>query len=92
VIFPVIRSLRTDGSNPWRESETKLNMLCPMSIIGDSELLRIAIQNLMENSLKYRHPDGEVALDLNNLSEYYEITVWNEGSGVQPDETEGIFD
>lgn len=64
----------------------------PIEIIGDKNLLRVVYQNLLGNAVKYRDPDGAISFDVQELEDEYQFNVWNEGPGVQSDETDKIFD
>ncbi|MDQ7785058.1 MAG: HAMP domain-containing sensor histidine kinase [Desulfomonilaceae bacterium] len=93
VISPVITVLaKGPSSSPFRESRDMMETRDPIEVTADKNFLRIAYQNLLDNALKYRHQDGKVAFDVEELKDEFRCSVWNEGPGVDPKETEKIFD
>lgn len=59
----------------------------------DAEKIEQVIDNLVENALKYGRPEGEhvVGLRLEVRPEEIEISVYDHGPGVAPDERDRIF-
>lgn len=61
---------------------------------GDVSLLRQVFTNLIENAVKYRHPDRPLTIDIsaerNQL--YWQIAVCDNGSGIDPAHQDKIFD
>jgi signal transduction histidine kinase len=57
----------------------------------DKDLLRIAINNLLTNAIKYNRPGGSVTLSAEEYEDTVRITVRDTGIGVAPEDREKIF-
>lgn len=64
--------------------------MSPVAI--DKSLLRIAINNLLTNAIKYSNPGGQVILSATESEETICISVRDEGIGISPQEQEKIFE
>jgi signal transduction histidine kinase len=62
------------------------------SIVADKDLLRIAINNLLTNAMKYSQPGGTVSLSSEETEQSVRIIVRDEGIGISEDEQELIFE
>ncbi|SNY41895.1 sensor histidine kinase [Paractinoplanes atraurantiacus] len=64
------------------------------TVTGDPTLLRQLLQNLIDNAIKYRHPDRaphvQVAGHLETAG--WEITVTDNGLGIPSDQRDRVFD
>ncbi len=58
----------------------------------DKSLIRIAINNLLTNAVKYNSPNGEVVLSLEETDENIRISVKDSGIGITYDDQQKIFD
>ena len=58
----------------------------------DKDLIRIALNNLMSNAIKYSKETGKVTLRAQESDRHIEITVSDEGYGIKPEDQEKIFD
>ena len=54
--------------------------------------MRIAVNNLLTNAVKYNRPGGTVSLEVEDLDEAIRITVNDTGIGISPDDMEHVFD
>ena len=59
---------------------------------ADKNLLRIAINNLLTNAIKYNKPAGRVTLTAEETDREILIHVKDTGVGINPDEQERIFE
>lgn len=57
----------------------------------DAGLVRIAVQNLVNNALRHSPPDGHVVIALESRPRSVEIRVRDQGSGIPEDEIAHIF-
>ena len=64
--------------------------MCPVA--ADKDLLRIAINNLLTNAIKYSDPGGKVTLVAEEGENTIRIAVRDNGIGIAPDEEKKIFD
>lgn len=62
------------------------------SIFADKDLLRIAINNLLTNAIKYNKSHGKVILKARELKDVIEISVQDTGMGIKDDEINHVFD
>ena len=62
------------------------------AINADKDMLRIAINNLLTNAIKYNRPDGTVSLSLIDSDRHLDIVVSDTGLGIAPEDQEHIFD
>jgi PAS domain S-box-containing protein len=63
--------------------------ITPVSV--DKDLLRIAINNLLTNAIKYNQPSGRVTLSAEERDDTLRISVTDTGIGIPEDERESIF-
>ena len=61
-------------------------------VFGESTLLQRAIENLIENGIRYGKAKGEVCLKLAQEAEFIQLTVIDNGQGIASDEQTKIFD
>ncbi|MBI2038476.1 MAG: HAMP domain-containing protein [Candidatus Nealsonbacteria bacterium] len=60
-------------------------------VMVDVEKIRIAIQNLIDNAIKYTPPDGRVTVSLNYGKKELEVAVKDTGVGIPQDQRERVF-
>jgi two-component system sensor histidine kinase SenX3 len=61
-------------------------------VIGDSELLTMAMKNLIENAIVYSNEDTQVGIGVKDVDDFAEITVTDNGLGIPLDQQERIFE
>ena len=61
-------------------------------VYADVSLVERALQNLIENAIKYTDPKGEVKLSLNRKNDQIEISITDTGSGIPLSDQPFIFD
>ncbi|MCF6192998.1 MAG: ATP-binding protein, partial [Kangiellaceae bacterium] len=61
-------------------------------IYADKELLRIAVNNLLTNAIKYNKQGGQVILTLEETDNDFIISVQDNGIGISAQDQEHIFD
>jgi PAS domain S-box-containing protein len=62
------------------------------SIVADKDLLRIAINNLLTNAVKYSRPGGVISLTGEETEQSVRIVVQDNGIGIREDEQDLIFE
>ena len=60
--------------------------------MGDSELLTMAMKNLIENAIVYSNEDTQVGIGVKDVDGFAEITVTDNGLGIPLDQQERIFE
>ncbi len=61
-------------------------------VYGEASLLQRAIENLIENGIRYGKAKGEVCLKLSHEAEFVHLKVTDDGRGIAPEEQTKIFD
>ncbi|MFO7975849.1 MAG: cache domain-containing protein [Candidatus Hydrogenedentota bacterium] len=62
------------------------------SVIADPNLLRVVIENLVSNAIKYGKDDGRIVIAGCAWNGGAEISVWNEGPAIPPEQLETLFE
>jgi signal transduction histidine kinase len=75
-----------------RNCELQLPATPPISVNGDPELLRRAIENIIRNAIRYSPPGLPVEIDLRDSGLSARITVRDHGPGVPSEALGRIFD
>ncbi|MBU2996973.1 HAMP domain-containing histidine kinase [Cellulophaga baltica] len=78
-----------------QKKEIILTLDCPEEnclVFADVSLVERALQNLLENAIKYTDPYGAVTLSLSKLSKNIEINISDTGTGIPVNEQPFIFD
>jgi len=61
-------------------------------ILGDSELIGMAIKNLVENAILYSEANSQVGVGLSIDGDFAEVKVTDNGIGIPVDQQERIFE
>lgn len=61
-------------------------------VFADVSLVERALQNLIENAIKYTEPKGKVTLSLQKIGKNIEINITDTGTGIPVNEQPFIFD
>jgi two-component system, NtrC family, sensor histidine kinase GlrK len=71
----------------------RVELKCDKTTVqGDPEKLRVVIDNLVSNAVKYSPPGGVIQILLSKESDNAVIEVIDQGPGVAPEDEERIFD
>jgi two-component system sensor histidine kinase SenX3 len=67
---------------------------CPESeyVVGDSELLIVAVKNLIDNAIQYSEPKKRVGIGVKATDNSVQIAVADAGMGIPQDEQARIFE
>ncbi|NKE37997.1 PAS domain S-box protein [Natronococcus sp. JC468] len=91
----VLEAVRSDVRVRIRESGAEIDVSRLPCVRGDAGQLRQLFQNLLENAIKYsgeEPPRIEVSADRSRADGYWRIAVRDDGVGIDPAESERIFD
>jgi len=87
-------------SNQSKSRNIKINYLKPTrklsQIEGDQDKIRMVLENLIDNAVKYSPNGGEVEVELkdtltNSASNGIEIVIKDKGIGIPPEESKRLF-
>lgn len=59
---------------------------------GDPDLLELAIMNLLENAVKYSHPESMITVMIEDLEESVILKITDRGIGISEEDLENIFE
>jgi two-component system sensor histidine kinase GlrK len=90
----VLRAVLHDHDLTLRHRRLQLReaIAAPAWVAGDADGLRVVIDNLVSNAIKFSPPGGAIDVRLETMQQDVKVTVSDEGPGVAPGEEERIFD
>ncbi len=91
---PVRESLRTLASSAEAKAITVQASMPEDSvkILGDSEALRQAVDNVLDNAIKYTPEGGRIALELKRNGDQASLSIEDSGPGIDPQHKDRIFE
>lgn len=87
VVNRVVDRLRRTGRQVDYRSDAE-----SLTILGDPILLEQALENVVDNAVRYSSGDGGISVSTHLAPEEVAIVVADQGKGVPPSEYERIFD
>lgn len=83
----------------YRQRDEKLHRTFAISgaenqtvlVRGDAELLRSAIENLVDNAVAYSYDSSKICLKLARNGDNVQVTVSDEGVGIRPEDKPKLF-
>lgn len=57
--------------------------LQPITVLGDEETLRVMVENLFDNHLRYANSQIKIRLEISEQGEVC-LSIWNDGSHIEP--------
>lgn len=91
-ISELVGNCVSDFLNRFPERAVKSGIDKNLFINGDVLLLQMAINNLVDNAIKYSPKDSEIRVQVNGNSGLVTISVANEGAGIDAKDREKIFE
>jgi two-component system sensor histidine kinase KdpD len=61
-------------------------------VLADPELIRLVVNQLLDNACKYSTPGSPITLRISRQSSYVALRVLSKGNSIQPSEKQKIFD
>jgi len=62
-----------------------------VKVHADRQMINTVIRNLVNNAVKYSHPEGTIRVRIEERDHLVELTVRDEGTGISPENLEKIF-
>jgi two-component system, OmpR family, sensor kinase len=90
VIYDVVNELSSD----IKEKQHKVKVNVPKKerqFYGDEHMIRMAVDNLLTNAIKYTHKKGHITVNL-IFNKELKITVEDDGVGIPEDQQESMFE
>ncbi|PTW90737.1 two-component system sensor histidine kinase SenX3 [Microbacteriaceae bacterium MWH-Ta3] len=75
-----------------RDVTVKVKKFRGVKVLGNKELLNIAISNLVSNAINYSHEGGQVGIGVDVRDATVEINVSDNGVGIPEDELARVFE
>lgn len=69
-----------------------LDLLKPLSVTADRDLIYQVVYNLVENAIKFTPQDGEVSVECGIIKKMVGFTIKNSGEGLSANEMANIFE
>jgi len=69
----------------------ELNIQVKPKIMGDANLLKIVVTNLINNAIKYGQANTTINIELTQQNNEYVFSVYNEGVGIPEEDMEKLF-
>ena len=89
-----LAELVTESVNDFKMRYPKRNIHLSLSndiyLTGDRLLLQMAVNNLLDNAIKYSGKEGKIDVDLKE-NDTIKLLIKDEGKGIPDDEKENIF-
>jgi signal transduction histidine kinase/HAMP domain-containing protein len=92
IVERVINSLQLQASQKHIQLITEFSQPGLPPIQADAALLNQALQNLVENAIKYTDNDGKVLIKVNLLPESISVEVQDTGIGIAPVDQPRLFE
>jgi signal transduction histidine kinase len=75
-------------------SQHRLVLLAPqpLKVVGDADLLRRIIANLLANAIKFTPKEGEIQVGISQHETHARVTVSDTGPGIPPEYHEKVFE
>jgi coenzyme F420 hydrogenase subunit beta len=83
---------RLDSSLKTKNMEFVCDGCDEFEAVCDKRLIRVAINNLINNAIKYGHPNTQIHSSMKKWKDGFQYTITGEGIGIPEDKLEAIFD
>ncbi len=89
VIKPIVEM--PENTNNIKNMKLELNIQVKPKIMGDANLLKIVVTNLINNAIKYGQTNTTINIELTQQNNEYVFSVYNEGVGIPEEDMEKLF-
>jgi len=91
-LVPILRELADDLDMMAPERPLRLDLPPRLDALGDADLLRQVLQNLVSNAVKYGVPEGWIAISARRTDTGWQVDVSNASAGIAYEQRERLFD
>ncbi len=77
-------------AHPEVQFSTHMPADCPL-VACDGVLIERVLSNLVDNAIHYSAPPAKVMIEVKVLPQWLQVSVFDQGEGIQPDQVAGLF-
>ena len=88
----LIHDCAQDFITRFPQRSIEINIQQNIDFTGDRLLLQIAVNNLLDNAIKYSPRESKVSVELRKENNAITLLVKDEGKGIEDEEKEKVFD
>lgn len=71
---------------------TTINPPSLVQMLAHPHLLRLVLDNLVDNAIKFTEPGGQVGLSIRRTNGDVAVEVWDTGCGIPPEDQQRVFE
>jgi len=93
-LLPLLDGLINKMQDLASKKSIKINLLCytdNTTVIADKTYVNLIFENLLSNAIKFSETNKEVTVTLNSKQSVLQISVADQGPGIQPEEEDHLF-
>ena len=89
----LLQTTAREAADFWNERLPRIELDCPVAcqIMGDRQLLKTALLNLLDNAIKYGPAGGLVAIQMIPQGDSVRITISDQGPGIPEHELDLVY-
>jgi two-component system sensor histidine kinase KdpD len=91
-IAEIVEAMVDQYAHRWTDRQLHLKKASKLSVLGDRELLWLALGQLIDNACKHSRSGSEVTVSVESMNSAIAIHVWNSGPSIPERERSRIFD
>lgn len=88
----IVHKLVEQYTRRWNDHQISLAVARSFATIGDKELLRLGIGQLLDNACKYSHKGSAVRVGIRESGSLVVVDVWNDGTPIPANERAHVFE
>jgi signal transduction histidine kinase len=62
-----------------------------LNVTADIQMVKTILRNLISNAIKYTNVNGEIIIDANEVKQYVEVAIKDNGVGISPEQQRKLF-
>ncbi len=93
-LVQVVKNVAARFHDVLAERRIKLvqNLEGTASVVGSTQVLDVAIENILDNAISFSPENGVITISLVKSSQACELTIGDQGPGIDPKKIDRIFD